>query len=651
MLFAKGEIYMKKTFKTLLAICCLALCLVFCLTACGDKNDDDTVPGHDDAVPGHDGTVPGHDDTVPEYADIILEYGSVLFDWADFRYDGNIEDLDITSSDENVFQVLSAEPGENGHVYIRLRAFGVGTATLTAKTSDGSFLEERTVEVQKEKPVYIGQGELCESITLDKTEAEVYKDDTTVTYTVTTSNDVDKIELIQLELIFGQRYFKDFIENRYDENYATEIYKLEIDDRKLVDSLTLDESNGRYYAASKSTEGGKTVWTIKWNLGDTAVRFVQVNTIDSDTNTRQENYVRLNIEYPLIDASLGLEGVIKRWVELNLDKPFLYEIDTRTLTDEQLKIYLSRTGENIYLDEEFVLLGMLQKRSEMLRDDYKIDKVDNQTLYDKLFDAPAIYRDNFVSGLQQYAMVTGLNFTEEAENDFQNMDLAHVDRVLVNSNYEARTHRYYYTISDEIRAVIAYENGYEIDAEKFPYAHSILERASAVLDEIITDGMTDFEKEKAIYTWMYEQGLKELTPPPEDVDEYNLFKTAYGFLNNYGGDCMGWSGTFFTLCNMAGVECSTVDVRAIEPGETGGAASDFEANHRINHVRLDGEYYFVDSHWSYQQGEKGEYKTLNMTSDVASESYIWMDEEGFGPIPCNYETYLVDAHTGELLNK
>ncbi len=637
---------MKKTFKTLLSVCCLALCLAFCLTACGDKNDDDTIPGHDD-------TIPGHDDTVPEYADIILEYRSVLFDWADFRYDGNIEDLEITSSDEKVFQVLCAEIPEDGYVHLSLRAFDVGTATLTAKTADGSFLKERTVEVQKEKPVYIGEGELCESITLDKTEAEVYKDDTTVTYTVTTSNDVDKIELIQLELIAGQRYFKDFIENRYDENCATEIYKLEIDDTKLVDSLTLDESNGRYYAASKSTEGGKTVWTIKWNLGDTAVRFVQVNTIDSDTNTRQENYVRLNIEYPLIDASLGLEEVIKRWVELNLDKPFLYEIDTRTLTDEQLEIYLSRDGASIYSDGEFVLLGMLQKRSEMLRDDYKIDKVDNQTLYDKLFDASAIYRDNFVVGLQQYAMVTYLDSTESAEDYFQLMDLTHVDRVLGSDAYEARTYAYYYTISDEIRAVIAYENGYEIDAEKFPYAHSILERASAVLDEIITDGMTDFEKEKAIYTWMYEQGLKELTPPPEDVDEYNLFKTAYGLLNGYGGDCMGWSGTFFTLCNMAGVECSTVDVEAIVPGQTGGAAESFQANHRINLVRLDGEYYFVEAFWSWQKADPsdGTYRYMNMTSDAASKLYIWMDEEGFGPVPCNYETYLVDAHTGELLNQ
>ncbi len=619
---------MKKTFKTLLAICCLALCLVFCLTACGDKHDDGTVP---------------------EYADIILEYGSVLFDWADFRYDGNIEDLEITSSDEKVFQVLCAELNENGFVYITLRAFGVGTATLTAKTADGSFLEERTVGVQKEKPVYIGQGELCESITLDKTEAEVYKDDTTVTYTVTTSNDVDKIELIQLELTYGQRYFEDFVQYRYDENYATEIYKLEIDDTKLVDSLTLDESNGRYYAASKSTEGGKTVWTIKRNLGDTAVRFVQVNTIDSDTNTRQENYVRLNIEYPLVDASLGLEGVIKRWVELNLDKPFLYEIDTRTLTDEQMKIYLSREGESIYSNEEFVLLGMLEKRSVLLRDDYKVDTVDNQTLYDKIFDASAIYRGNFVRKLNVYGMVTYLDSTEVAENFFS--DIIDMDRILVNGNYEARTYAYYYTISDEIRAVIAYENGFEIDAEKFPYAHSILERASAVLDEIITDGMTDFEKEKAIYTWMYEQGLKEFTPPPEDVDEYNLIKTAYGLLNGYGGDCMGWSGTFFTLCNMAGVECSTVDVQTTAPGQTGGAAESFMADHRINLVRLDGEYYFVDSHWSYQQGEKGEYKTLNMTSDAASESYIWRNEEIFGPVPCNYETYLVDAHTGELLKQ
>ncbi len=581
---------MKKTFKTLLAICCLALCLAFCLTACRDKV-------------------------------LVIGDGEVFDNWPSFRYKGNIEDLEITSSDENVFQVLSAELYENGYVYVTIRAFGVGTATLIAKTADGSFLAERTVKVQKEKPVYIGQGKLCESITLDKTEAEVYKDDTTVTYTVTTSNDVDRLEFVQLTHTYQMFLFDELIneEARADRDLVIfELDKLIIDDASLTEAPIKNEALGTLYSATKAVSGDTATWTVKWDLGDTAVRFIRIKAIDTEKNTEQTNYVKLNFTYPVLsNDEEGFTKAVELFVKNNLTAPLLFKLNdgASEFSNDYHTIFIGR-GTN-FLDR---------------------------------FNNTAIFGGNSVEYLTPYTSVMPYSV-----DDFMSKENGYTEQfgdknVLCDYGYYyGHTLGFYYPITDELRAVIAYQNGYEIDEALFPYAHSILERASAVLDEIITDGMTDFEKEKAIYTWMYEQGLKELTPLPEGVPEYNAFKTAYGLLNGYGGDCMGWSGTFFTLCNMAGLDCVTVDVEAT----AGGAADDFFADHRINMIRLDGEYYFVEAFWSWQKEDPsdGTYRYMNMTTEKAATEYTWLTEENGGPFVCDYENYLVDEQTCELLNK
>lgn len=104
------------------------------------------------------------------------------------------------------------------------------------------------------------------------------------------------------------------------------------------------------------------------------------------------------------------------------------------------------------------------------------------------------------------------------------------------------------------------------------------------------------EKEKAIYDWMianYNNGLKNDVIFTSDEERYAIIKTAYGLLNGYNGDYMGWSGIFFALCSMTGLDCSTLDVAA----EPGGPVDDYTADHRINLIRLEGEYYFVEVSW------------------------------------------------------
>lgn len=66
---------------------------------------------------------------------------------------------------------------------------------------------------------------------------------------------------------------------------------------------------------------------------------------------------------------------------------------------------------------------------------------------------------------------------------------------------------------------------------------------------------------------------------------------------------------------MAGLDCTTLDVVA----KPGGATENLEVNHRINMIRLDGEYYFVEVFWFYQKTspEEGDYRYMNMTTAQA----------------------------------
>lgn len=597
--------------------------------------------------------------------DATVQVGE-LYEWG-FKYEGKVEELVITATDKSLVEIIYTDPIINGApnmVRTRVKALNGGKTTITATSSvDDRFKETLNLTIEKDDLVYISEGQFINNITITNSTAELYKDDTLVTYTITTSNLVDQINLIMIDSSSSNypiRSFGDVLKVR-KEGLVYELYKLEISDNSLTSNLIPYDtgSNGKVYSATREENGENSVWTIRWNLGNTAVKFVEINANDLDTGESHQAYAHLDIHYPKVDVSKGLEPLINLWVKNNVDGPLYFELDTSTLTnDEKYNIYTCNMPNSLFLDEIEVLLGLPRTRADIKASSYgdihKIDDVDNDTLYNEIFNASFIYRDNFISMLSTYGMVTTLDNSSPLNIETYPQV---TENVLATYYFDGPTYMFYYPIEDETRAIIAYQNDYEIDESLFPYAYSILEKATEVLNEIINPSMTLFEKEKAIYTWMLKNyydndGLS--TEYPEDEEAKNIYiKTAYGLLNGYYGDCMGWSGTFYTLCNMAGVPCATLDVKSTSEGESGGPSENFIANHRINLIKIDGEYYFVESFWSWQKTDPtdGDYRFMNMTTDIASQYYIWMNEDGFGPILCDYTTYLVDANTGELLNK
>ena len=138
-----------------------------------------------------------------------------------------------------------------------------------------------------------------------------------------------------------------------------------------------------------------------------------------------------------------------------------------------------------------------------------------------------------------------------------------------------------------------------------------LEMASAVLEEIITEDMTPYEKEKAVYDWMtteltYDTGVLQVIPQTsEDCDN------PYGVLKYHNAVCVGYATTFRLFMQMLDIECMVVH--------------NTEQYHSWNLVKLDDEWYHVDIY--SDQGDPS-YANFNMNDDMASQSHDW-DREFF----------------------
>ena len=163
------------------------------------------------------------------------------------------------------------------------------------------------------------------------------------------------------------------------------------------------------------------------------------------------------------------------------------------------------------------------------------------------------------------------------------------------------------------------------------YDREIYFAAQAVLDEVIRDGMSDLEKETAVYYWIVNHVDYDWTHQDPMIDTPREAFTPYGGLverlDPYGGMmkrsavCLGYATTFQLLMDMAGVECITVV----------GAADDSREDHGWNMVRLNGKWYCVDVTWDANfreygttKGREKDWRFFNITSDrMAATDHQW----------------------------
>ena len=172
---------------------------------------------------------------------------------------------------------------------------------------------------------------------------------------------------------------------------------------------------------------------------------------------------------------------------------------------------------------------------------------------------------------------------------------------------------------------------------------AILEKCREVLGELITDDMTDFQKELAVHDWIVEHGSYDQTVHSNPGHSGRTgYRDPYGILVGGYGNCLGYSTTFQLLMDLCDVECITVV----------GAAFDSMEDHAWNMVKLDGEWYCVDVTWDDPTMGNGNtnsvirHRYFNVTSDRMRESdhqwdYLYVPEatatyyrwDGAGALP------------------
>ncbi len=148
----------------------------------------------------------------------------------------------------------------------------------------------------------------------------------------------------------------------------------------------------------------------------------------------------------------------------------------------------------------------------------------------------------------------------------------------------------------------------------------IQKEVTRVVKNIITDDMSDLEKENVINEYLCEIGEYDYDALENaekydfvEVDEefYDSF-TAYGILINGIGVCASYSSAFKLLCDEAGLECIVVT------GYLEGSYS-----HAWNKVKIDGEWQIIDV---TNNDNEDLYNALMNIPDYASDGVLVEDD-------------------------
>ncbi|MBR6044915.1 MAG: hypothetical protein IKP47_04690 [Ruminococcus sp.] len=137
-------------------------------------------------------------------------------------------------------------------------------------------------------------------------------------------------------------------------------------------------------------------------------------------------------------------------------------------------------------------------------------------------------------------------------------------------------------------------------------------------NEIIKDGMTDFEQEKAVYDYIFSNthiDYRHLNPLDDDESDVDDSYTPYGFFKSHNSVCLGYSTTFKLFMDVLGIECKII--HSTEQGE-----------HGWNVVKIGGDWYHVDIYFDGGQTSPL-YGRFNVTDEIKKyfETYPWDETE------------------------
>lgn len=136
-----------------------------------------------------------------------------------------------------------------------------------------------------------------------------------------------------------------------------------------------------------------------------------------------------------------------------------------------------------------------------------------------------------------------------------------------------------------------------------------LKVAGEILEDIIEDDMSDYEKEEAVYGWICKNIKNDESVLVAVTEAAGITDRPYGVLQNKQAVCVGYATTFRLLINMLGMDCMVMH--------------DESYSHSWNLVQLDdGCWYIVDCYFDAGEGTLG-YRHFNMTQELALFDHSW----------------------------
>ena len=168
-------------------------------------------------------------------------------------------------------------------------------------------------------------------------------------------------------------------------------------------------------------------------------------------------------------------------------------------------------------------------------------------------------------------------------------------------------------IYDDSAVIEAYKTGNpdKLNAkDRFVY-----DKMVEVIEEEITDDMTDYEKEKAIYDWQVKwisYSSDNLNPITDGQSETH---TPYGVFRTHNAICVGNTTTFKLFMDALGIPC--VIIHSTQNGE-----------HAWDVVQLDGEWYHVDVTFDGSYNGVPSYSYFNVPDSIKDDgSWPWDHSE------------------------
>ncbi len=146
-------------------------------------------------------------------------------------------------------------------------------------------------------------------------------------------------------------------------------------------------------------------------------------------------------------------------------------------------------------------------------------------------------------------------------------------------------------------------------------AVKLADKAEEILEKVIEDGMTDYEKEMAIHDYIVSHGEYGYIKGKNKEQSYQ----AYGILVREKGVCQAYAEATQLLLNLSDIKSKIIVGTDKEKGE----------NHAWNLVELDGDWYHLDTTWDDPAPDREGrvlYTYFNLTDEQMSRDHDW-DED------------------------